>query len=281
MAELKRIEFGNAADESAASERGADFEGLNRSRMPSAEGAPIEVDAVQVEDGVQVTPKMDYWYEVSESPTFDIEEGPHELMKAQMFEEEDVTGLALRRVNGIEVVAGVGRAGEIEKRAPRESLIWYGSHPDYYQAMLGDRVLVRKDVLELEDACKACHGKGYDEHAQCSLCGGTLKCSDGTPCGACVVLGYDREQKWSCGREKCRSCHGSGWRAGVVIPEVAESKPITGVVVSVGPECRLLKLGDRVIHSRFAGHELTVSKVDSYVMMRESEVLSILKARAR
>jgi co-chaperonin GroES (HSP10) len=52
-------------------------------------------------------------------------------------------------------------------------------------------------------------------------------------------------------------------------------------VVSVGPECRLLKLGDRVIHSKFAGHELTVSKTDSYVMMGEKEVLSILKARVR
>jgi co-chaperonin GroES (HSP10) len=64
-----------------------------------------------------------------------------------------------------------------------------------------------------------------------------------------------------------------------VIPEVAERKPITGIVVSVGPECRLYKLGDRVIHSRFAGHEMTVAKNESFVMMRECEVLSILKQR--
>ena len=64
-----------------------------------------------------------------------------------------------------------------------------------------------------------------------------------------------------------------------MIPEVAERKPITGIVVSVGPECRLARIGDRIIHSRFAGHELTVAKSESFVMMRETEALSILKAR--
>ncbi len=280
MSELKRSEQGNAADESAAYEGGADFESLNRSNLPSGEGAAIEVDVVGVADGIQVTPRADSPSTIDGWRRIDLEEGPLELMKAQMFDEPDLAGVELRRVNGVEVALSTGRALEVSARAPRESLIWYGSHPDYYQAMLGDRVLVRKDVLELEDACKACHGRGYEEEAVCAQCEGRTTSGDAA-CQACMVLGYDREQRWSSGRVPCRSCFGSGWRSGVVIPEVAQSKPITGVVVSVGPECRLLKLGDRVIHSRFAGHELTVSKVDSYVMMRESEVLSILKARAR
>jgi co-chaperonin GroES (HSP10) len=279
MAELKRSDLGNTATEQGQYENGADFEAINRSRMPSAEGDPIEADVVRVSDGIEITPR-----ERLVPRKFSIEEGPRELVKAQMFDEPDVTGLELRRVNGIEVVAKDARVNELSR--PREALVWYGSHSDYYQAMLGDRILVRKDVLELEDACKQCHGRGYDEDTPCLNCAGSQKVKidiegNQIACPHCIVLGYDREQKWSCGRKPCESCRGSGWRAGIIIPEVAESKPITGVVVSVGPECRLLKLGDRVIHSKFAGHELTVSKVDSYVMMGEKEVLSILKARVR
>jgi co-chaperonin GroES (HSP10) len=281
MGELRRSDLGNTATELGAVDSGAEMESINQSRMPSAGGDPIEADVVLVSDGYRVTPKGDH-----HPGKFSIEEGPREIMKANLFDEPDVTGLALRRVNGVEVVARESRVGELARRAPRESLVWYGSHPDYYQAMLGDRILVRKDVLELEDACKTCHGRGYDEESPCLNCGGSQKVTidiegNQMPCPRCIVLGYDREQRWSCGRNPCKSCRGSGWRSGIVIPEVAESKPITGVVVSVGPECRLLKLGDRVIHSKFAGHELTVSKTDSYVMMRESEVLSILKARPR
>jgi co-chaperonin GroES (HSP10)/uncharacterized protein YacL (UPF0231 family) len=288
MSDLKRSQLGNQATEQAAFEGGADAESINRSSMPSAEGAPIEADVRQSSDGLEIVPKD--WGPHDYGP-IQIDEGPHELMKAQMMDEPDVTGLALRRVNGIEVVAQESRLAEVNKRAPREMLIWYGAHPDYFMGMTGDRILVRKDVLELEDACKQCHGNGYLEEEKCARCGGeqfapvldayNQPTGQTVPCPDCVVLGYDREQRWSCGRKKCDACNGSGWRAGIIIPEVAESKPITGVVVSVGPECRLLKLGDRVIHSRFAGHELTVSKTDSYVMMRESEILSILKARTR
>lgn len=283
MPELKRSEVGNSASELGALDAGVDVGGLGESAMPSGRDAEIEVTVERVEDGVALTP-------VKESETFrralgEIEEGPMDVLMATLVEEPEEPGLVRRSVNGVLVEAREDRLGEISHRTPREGLVWYGSHPEYMQAMAGDRILVRKDVLELEDACKACHGRGYDEGAVCDMCNGVqlLRPSEDSDqtisCGACDVLGYDRERRWSCGRKPCGSCRGSGWRHGIVIPQVAERKPITGIIVSLGPECRLYKLGDRIIHSRFAGHELTVAKNESYTMMRESEVLSILRQR--
>lgn len=278
MPELTRSVLGNKADELGAVDSGADAEGINQSVLPSGRGEPVEVSVSQSKDGLVLTP-------VHETEAFrralgEIEEGPMDQLMAALVEEPEEPALVRRVLNGVEVEAASLRISEIGSRGPRERLVWYGSHPEYMQAMAGDRILVRKDVLELEDACKACRGRGYDESAVCDVCHGAQHGDDpSVPCGACVVLGYDIEQKWSCGRTPCAKCYGTGWRGGVVIPQVAERKPITGIVVSVGPECKLYRIGDRVIHSRFAGHEMTVAKNETFVMMREHEVLSILRQR--
>jgi len=65
----------------------------------------------------------------------------------------------------------------------------------------------------------------------------------------------------------------------VVIPEQAQQEAITGIVVSVGPDCKLLKIGDRVVHSKYAGHTLRLGENDVIVTMRECEVLKILRQR--
>ncbi len=289
MPDLSRSVIGNKADEVGAVDAGADALGINESSMPAGRDEPIEVDVSKVEDGISIVPRLAKRIAESDAGLAfrrslgELEEGPIDLLMAQLVEEPEETGLVRKSVNGVMVEAREDRLEEISHRTPREGLVWYGSHPEYMQAMAGDRILVRKDVLELEDACKACHGRGYDEGAVCVDCAGAQRVSVGDdqsiPCGSCTVLGYDREQKWSCGRKPCEKCYGTGWRAGVVIPQVAERKPITGIIVSVGPDCKLYKLGDRVIHSRYAGHEMTVAKNESFVMMRESEVLSILRQR--
>lgn len=275
MQDLRSV-LGNKANEQAAVEQGADFTELNRSQLPPA-GDEIEVVVESQADGIAIRPRADA---PAGRGLGEFQEGPREILRAQMMEEPDTTAL---EVNGIQVLARAERVAEVAKRPPREMLIWYGAHPDYYMGMTGDRILVRRDTLELEDACKFCHGLGYLEKWECTVCRGEqvviAQNGEVRACQACVVLGYDREQRYSSGHVPCASCKGSGWRAGVIIPEVAETKPITGIVVSLGPDCKLLKLGDRIIHSRFAGHELTVSKTESFVMMREPEVLSILRSR--
>jgi co-chaperonin GroES (HSP10) len=219
-----------------------------------------------------LTPESDFGRALLE-----MQEGPRECLEATLLEEPEELGLAVRRVNGVEVQAKPGALARQESK--RDQLVWYGMHPEYYGAMAGDRLLIRKDILENEYSCKVCKGMGYQETVDCHMCRGEQKEPDGTPCKSCRVLGYGRESMWSSGKKKCEDCRGSGWKRAIVIPEEAQQEAITGVVVSVGPDCKLYRLGDRVIHSKFAGHELKVSKLERFVMIREPEVLGILRQR--
>lgn len=285
MSTLKVSEYGNTASEQGAYESGVDPEGINESEMPYSRPQPLEVRATIVEgQGLVLEPE----YTAEEDQHFrqaigELQEGPMALMSAQLLEEPEPpvsTGLAVRKINGVEVIGNEGRLAEVGKRSPRESLIWYGQHPEYNGAVLGDRILVLKDTLEQENACRECGGKGYDEEAICGLCKGTqVEVSTGgeaSSCRSCMCLGYGKTRPWSSGRGKCGGCRGTGWRKGIILPEESQTKAITGLVVSVGPLCQLLKLGDRILHSAFAGHDLKVSDTKTFTIMRESEVLEIL-----
>ena len=72
---------------------------------------------------------------------------------------------------------------------------------------------------------------------------------------------------------------------GIVLPEAAKEKPLTGKVVAVGPGkmsddgSRIemdVKVGDTVIYGRYGGSDVEVDGVE-YKVMRESEILGIVK----
>lgn len=278
MAELKRSEVGNQATEQGAFEGGADTAAINASEVPHSR-LVVEVDVEYVEDGIVLTSKSNigqFWQGLGE-----LQEGPQDIINAQLLDEPDEKGLEIRRVNGVEIEAHPQRFHEIDRRSPREALVWFGYSPDGLSAVLGDRVDILRDVLESAYSCKTCHGKGHTA-AMCGNCRGTKHeevQGAALPCRGCIVLGFGMEIKHSSGHRKCDACAATGWRGGIVIPEQAQQEAITGIVVSVGPECRLLKIGDRVVHSKYAGHTLKMSEDNAIVTMRESEVLKILRQR--
>lgn len=70
---------------------------------------------------------------------------------------------------------------------------------------------------------------------------------------------------------------------GIIIPDTAKEKPQEGNVVAVGPGKRdekgnrsplEVRVGDRVLFSKYAGTEIKVDGVD-HVFMREDDILSI------
>jgi chaperonin GroES len=71
-------------------------------------------------------------------------------------------------------------------------------------------------------------------------------------------------------------------KGGIIIPDTAKEKPQEGEVVAVGPG-RLtdegkripmdLKVGDRVIYSKYGGSEIKVDDVDM-IILRESDILA-------
>ena len=67
---------------------------------------------------------------------------------------------------------------------------------------------------------------------------------------------------------------------GIIIPDTAKEKPLNGTVVAVGEgtkdEKMILKEGDNVLYGKYAGTELEYEG-KKYLMMRQSEVLAIVK----
>ena len=72
-------------------------------------------------------------------------------------------------------------------------------------------------------------------------------------------------------------------RGGIILPDTAKDKPQEGEVIAVGPGRVLdngtrlapeVKVGDRVIYSKYGGTEVKVED-EEYLVVRESDLLAI------
>lgn len=75
-------------------------------------------------------------------------------------------------------------------------------------------------------------------------------------------------------------------KGGIVLPDTAKEKPQEGKVVAVGKGRRddkgvvhpvELKAGDVVLYGKYSGSEIKDKKGDIYLIMREEDVLAIVK----
>jgi chaperonin GroES len=71
-------------------------------------------------------------------------------------------------------------------------------------------------------------------------------------------------------------------RSGIILPDTAKEKPQEGEVVAVGPGRMTdegkrialdLKVGDKVIYSKYGGSEIKIDDVD-VIILRESDILA-------
>jgi chaperonin GroES len=75
-------------------------------------------------------------------------------------------------------------------------------------------------------------------------------------------------------------------RGGIVLPDTAKEKPQEGKVVAVGkgkvlengtlqqPE---VKVGDKVLYGKYSGNEITTKEGEELLIMREEDILAIIK----
>ena len=67
---------------------------------------------------------------------------------------------------------------------------------------------------------------------------------------------------------------------GIIIPDTAKEKPQKGTVVAVGPgkkdEPMSVKVGDKVLYSKYAGTEISFEGTD-YLIMKESDIMGIIE----
>jgi chaperonin GroES len=252
---------GNRADELAQHEQGADWSTVGTSSAPVSPLADIDVElSLDQQGNLILSPKR----ATAEGGIGDFRESEKDQLAAQIF---DDPAMASRLSGDVERAIATDRG--------RLQFFAYTKH--YASACFGDRVMVMRDTMESIYGCRFCKGKGHSE-ITCPTCKGTRIDIDGTSdCRSCQVLGYDREVKHACGYTRCTSCHGAGSAGGIVLPDSVKQSPISGIVVSVGPQCVNLRLGDRVLHSRYAGHTKYAPDGEVFTVMLESEVLELLK----
>ena len=75
-------------------------------------------------------------------------------------------------------------------------------------------------------------------------------------------------------------------KGGILLPDTAKEKPQEGKVVAVGkgkvlengtvaaPE---VKVGDKVLYGKYSGNEITTKEGDELLIMREDDILAIIK----
>jgi len=259
----------NRADELGMVEGGKDLGVINNGELPES-GPLVDVEVQAGSAGTMIIPIRG---EQTVRRSLELREKPDSLLMAQMVEDPSTTAFQVPGVGTVQT-SGSRLQRAITRNQNREELVWFGIDSHNLSAALGDRIIVRRDTLESEYVCRECKGKGHTDEP-CKRCEGTQRVG-GVECSECRVIGFEQENPHPCGFVRCGACFGSGWRNGIVIPEVAKGKPVTGVVVSLGPDTKLLKLGDRVLHSQYSGHTLEM-KAETYTYMRESEVISLLR----
>ena len=75
-------------------------------------------------------------------------------------------------------------------------------------------------------------------------------------------------------------------KGGIVIPDTAKEKPQQGEVVAVGKgkvldsgalQALEVKVGDRVLYGKYSGNEITTKEGEELLIMREEDILAIIK----
>ncbi len=77
-------------------------------------------------------------------------------------------------------------------------------------------------------------------------------------------------------------------KSGIVLPDTAKEKPQEGVIIAAGPgrilddgkrEAMDVKVGDRVLYSKYAGTEFKVDG-EELLIVKQSDILAVVEAEA-
>jgi len=75
-------------------------------------------------------------------------------------------------------------------------------------------------------------------------------------------------------------------KGGILLPETAKEKPQEGKIVAVGKgkvlesgqvQALEVKVGDRVLYGKYSGTEITTKDGEELLIMREEDILAIVK----
>lgn len=144
----------------------------------------------------------------------------------------------------------------------------------------GTRILIKEDEFKTGLECKTCNGKGHLGEI-CKVCSGTKfeagENSDGVlehfMCRACSV-GQKGARK-SYGFKLCTACRGK--TALIIVPDDAERRPTSGIVIAIGPKVVDFNIDDHVLYSNYVGQAFPFEGFALRVM-HENDVYCKIKA---
>lgn len=64
--------------------------------------------------------------------------------------------------------------------------------------------------------------------------------------------------------------------SGIIIPETAKEKPSEAIVVSVGATAQDIKIGDKVVFSKYGGTEVP-HEGETYLLLSYKDVLAVIE----
>ncbi|MBR8462159.1 co-chaperone GroES [Campylobacter sp. faydin G-105] len=64
--------------------------------------------------------------------------------------------------------------------------------------------------------------------------------------------------------------------SGIIIPDNAKEKPLSGEVKAIGAEVEGIKVGDKVVFAKYAGTEINLDD-KTYLVLNTDDVLGIIK----
>jgi chaperonin GroES len=63
--------------------------------------------------------------------------------------------------------------------------------------------------------------------------------------------------------------------SGLILPDSAKEKPLSGEVIAVGPQCKEVEVGEKVYYQKYRGTEVDQDG-DTIILMREEDILAII-----
>lgn len=135
-----------------------------------------------------------------------------------------------------------------------------------------DNMCVLQDKFKTGYECSTCGGESY-LNEDCEACKGAGKVSIGTEyerfCSLCCPDFLRESMGMQPGKKVCPTCKGKG--ALIIAPQVSEARPTSGVIKSVGPNVKHLKVEDRILFSVFAGTAVKLKQKNVIRIMHEHE----------
>lgn len=125
-----------------------------------------------------------------------------------------------------------------------------------------DKVIILLDKFKSGYECTMCSGSG--EGRRCIDCVNGVN-SRGFKCKVCD----GDTDRWI--GKTCPQCNGRG--STIIIPDSAKALPTSGIIVSIGPDCKKRRVGERVVFGAHVGFFLPFKGNVRLRMMREYEPL--------